>query len=417
MANKTIPQQSPECKGISEIITELEKQTNRIGYLMGASALKHGTPKAIEVFHKFGADIFIDDAPKCKVWISKPSYREIEVSLSGFTTVFALAHFLGVNPQYVRGVMNRYGFTSKRVPDDVYIANVWRCFGDHSSNRTAYRIVYGSGDSSSEKAVSNKNRKQTIMIRGARYTNRDNVTCQFISGRVALCICLIMVYGQKIPMGSKPLEILKDLEEGSVYASDARALLIRLGILKDDKAEQPATSPATGISADELIKILKAFSGEIAAAISVEIAKVFSNGVRGDAAGVKPSKKAVNKPAKPTASMRYKMKDNPENWPDIIRQYEDGASMTEIGEQLGWDRHTVRDHLRRSGIRIESNRRYQKKMPDNWPYLVHMYRTGELTKADLASALGWHYNTVAKYLDATPALDSDNLPYGAPRSA
>ena len=410
MANKIIPQESPECKGISEIITELEKQTNRIGYLMGASALKHGTPKAIEVFHKFGADIFIDDAPKCKVWISKPSYREIEVSLSGFTTVFALAHFLGVNPQYVRGVMNRYGFTSKRAPDDVYITNVWRCFGGHSSNRTAYRIVYGSGDSSSEKAISNKNRKQTIMVRGARYTNRDNVTCQFISGRVALCLCLIMVYGQKIPMGSKPMEILKDLEEGSVYASDARALLVKLGILKDDKAEQPATSPAAGISTDELIKILKAFSAEIATAVGREIAKSLTNG---DTKG---------KVRKAGSGRTPKQCDR---WPALVRMYKNGASMAEIAKQTGWTRPTVRRHLENSGVSIRKPDwnvdgipgGVRFKEPDNWPQLVYAYRCGNLSMTQISKTLGWSQTTVKRHIENTPVLDSDNLPYGAPRSA
>lgn len=382
MANKNIPQESPECKGISEIITELEKQTNRTGYIMGASALKRGNQMAVDVFRKYGGDIFVDDSPECNVWESAPQYRETKVSLSGFTTPVALASFLGISTEYLRGIMGRYRFTSKHTPHDVHNINIWQSFGNHDSNRTIYRIAYGDGDSSGTKVITNTKRKQTIRVRNA------STTCQFISGRVALCLCFIMVYGQKIPKGSMSLKILKELKCNSVYGNDARATLIKLGILEDDGAgKQPVSSPATGISADELIKILKAFSGEIAAAVGREIVQ------------------ALGSSRKPTNQKKSGRRTNKEIISaDIVNMYKTGMSVGKIAKTIGVSWVTVRSRLIENGIDVQlvkpSGNAWSVE-PDNWHELVSAYDRGELSQTQIAAMLGWGRDTVRRHIVRT----------------
>ena len=362
--------------GITAIITDLENK-GRIGDLMAALALKRGNAPARDMFASNGGDIFLDG-----------------LDLSPTETI---ANFLGVSHSYLLNLMTRYGFTPKKTPEDVVASRPSKEFLCSSP----YDIYKSDNDSVD---FYHRTRYQHITVK------YPDTTSYFISPRVALCVCFLMKYGQKIPKNSMAAIIARNAENGSSYGIEAHKLVQckreeenAKRIIENELEKETASVSLNGdvrMTTEFFASIFKDFSIEFATIFSAEFAKVLAaKGYVPDNAQVQtvsaPEIKA------PKSNRTYK---NPENWDELVQKFNRGEiTAYGIAKLLGWGEKTARKHLdndpnAKSPATQNKPRNTPKKNPSNWDDLVRRYEAGELTRFAIAQQLGWDVNTVSRHI-------------------
>lgn len=327
MANGIIAQDSDKCNGILFAITKLEAKA-RTGDFMAALALRRGNAPARDMFASNGGDIFLDG-----------------LDLSPTETV---ADFLGVSHPYLLNLMTRYRFTPKTTPEDVVASRPSKEFIDSAP----YDIYKSSNDSVD---FYHRTRYQHVTVR-----HPDTVS-YFISPRVALCVCFLMKYGQKIPKNSMAAIIARNAENGSSYGIEA--LKIAQSKREAENAqrkniENELERETASVSLDGDVKmtteffasIFKDFSREFSTAFSKEFTKAYMS--------MQPATSVVASP----------ITQKP------LRNKKPGGE-------------TPRQHSRE-----------KKELPANWAEMVSGYTSGMLTQRDIAKEMGWCVQTVRRYL-------------------
>lgn len=385
-----------ECGGIASIISSLESK-GRTYDLMAAVALKRGNAAARDMFASHGGDIFID-----------------VLMLSPTETV---AGFLGVSHDYLLNMLNRYGFSTKKTPDDVRAARLnTRFIGD------APYDIYKSTDGNA--SLCHRVRRQNISVASA------NSSSFFITPRVALCICFLMKYGQRIPKNSMAMVIARNAENGSAYGLEALEMQrkIREKELAAKRAEQEARQVSVEIPDVDMasmsnngdVKMTTEFFAEIFKDFSMQFATAFSTEFAKTIAGmVKQYKGAVSSDYIPDTTPvikeknqkfieagernRFKAHDNPDNWDELVRMYNNGEiTIAGIARQVGWSTPTVSRHLKQSAgfTSVKSNGvtfgRPRIEKPDNWSEVMELWHSGKITAKKAMEMTGTKRGTFYK---------------------
>lgn len=278
--NHAIPQECMECHrvcdaGMHEVISNL-RDFGRLKDLMAAEILSGSNEKALDILRTCGCNIFIPGTV--------------------FTTLNEFAKFYGVKNSYIQSVMNRWGITQKKTPDDCTRGDFRNFAYDHGVlDRFSVSSRY------QEYVLCDKltHRQQT-------FSHAQNGN--FYSVRVVLAFAAMMYYGKNIhpdAVGNKVFETLRSSTyfdaAQTVMAKQAEARQKQLADAALDKSPEAEVSHGDGAVINDDGKVVMTpefFAGVIKTAIHEAIAEFSKTIVPTVPAAAVPPVPPADKPRK-----------------------------------------------------------------------------------------------------------------------
>ena len=363
MANNTIAQASParqENSGTKAKSIQSYRDSVDVAHLLAVEVFDGGNDRAADVLKLCGFDKLIGG--------------------TNFASIGDVAEFYGVNLDYARTAMRRYGIGAKDLPDDVCSERFYwftQRFGDEVQKRNCLKRSATPGtfllyDSSS---------KRELVVTGD-YDHRTT----YISARLILMLSCFLFYGRRIPDRSTVEAVFNTLKRTSFFEAAQKKNLENSKKIFDaahaaNSGKPDGVQTALPYAPDNILSIrangdvvmngdifnrlLERSSGgarEVLDTLPVVVQKVLVStlGNMQLVAELKPKsdqnpqpeehQPAVSAPDKAPKRKRgggFQKLQKPENWDEVFRDWEDGKL-------------SIPKAAKRTGMSVSSFRKYAK---------------------------------------------------------
>lgn len=328
--NHAISQECMSCHqvcdaGMHEAIANL-RGFGRMRDQIAAEVLSGSNDKALDILRTCGCNIFIPGTI--------------------FTTMSEFAKFYGVTTQYVFTVLNRWGITAKKTPNDCTRGD-FRYFAYHNGVLERFSL--------------NSRYQEYILcdkLSHRQMTFQHSKNGNFYSARVVLAFAAMMYYGKNIhpdAVGNKVFETLRsstyfDAAQTEVAKqTEIRQKQLAATVLDNQPDTEVPQEDGAVINDDgKVVMTPEFFAGIIKTAIHEAIAEVSKTIVPAVPAVAAP-------PVPPDAKPRVKYNSNgrpvklvkPDNWDMVLAKYEKGGL-------------TKKDAASEAGMSVSSFDNYRK---------------------------------------------------------